>query len=219
MTVRGRDKQKDTTAFFKKLKYRWKRFRRRLKDQPAPLVYAHKKERLTELLKLEAQGAIDLFFADECGFSLTPCLPYGWQPIGERYTIRSAKDWVTNLFGLLSRRGKLITYATSHSVTGQFIVECIDEVAERIDNPTVIVVDNAPWHTSAVVQSRQKVWAHKDLYLFFLPTYSPQLNSIEILWKKIKYEWLRAEDYTSVTTLKEAIFNIIRKYNEEFCID
>lgn len=201
------------------LNYRWKRFRRRLKDQPNPLVYARKKKQLKELLKLEAQGAIDLFFADECGFSLTPCIPYGWQPTGERQTIRSAKDWVTNLFGLLSRGGKLITYATSHSVNGPFIVECIDEIVERMHKPTVLVMDNAPWHTSKLVQDKQKTWAQKGVYLFFLPTYSPQLNLIELLWKKVKYEWLAAEDYASVSTLKEAIFNIIRQYDHEFNIN
>jgi transposase len=183
------------------------------------MVYIHKKEQLNELLKLETLGSIDLFFTDECGFSLTPCIPYGWQPIGERQTIRSAKDWVTNLFGLLSCRGKLITYATSHSVNGQFIVECIDEIADRVDKPTVLVLDNAPWHTSELVQQRQKVWAQKDIYLFFLPTYSPHLNLIETLWRKIKYQWLCAEDYSSTSALKEAIFNIIRKYDQEFCIN
>lgn len=134
---------------------------------------------------MEAQGTIDLFFTDECGFSLTPCILYGLQPIGERYTIRSAKDWVTNLFGLLSRRGKLITYATSHSINGQFIVECIDEIAKRVHKPTVLVMDNAPWNTSELVQIRQRTWAQKDVHLFFLPTYSPHLNLIEILWKKV----------------------------------
>lgn len=190
-----------------------------MKDQPNPLVYAHKKTQLKELLKLEAQGTIDVFFADECGFTLTPCIPYGWQPVGERQAIRSAKDWVTNLFGLLSRQGKLITYATSHSVNGQFIVECLDEIAERMKKPTVIVLDNAPWHTSELVRERQKVWEQKEVYLFFLPTYSPQLNLIEILWKKVKYEWLQVADYSSSATLKGAIFNIIRKYDREFNIN
>ena len=36
-----------------------------------------------------------------------------------------------------------------------------------------------------------------DLFLFFLPTYSPKLNLIEILWRKIKYEWLEFKAYLS----------------------
>lgn len=117
-----------------------------------------------------------MFFTDECGFSLTPCIPYGWQPVGKRQTIRSAKDWVTNLFGLLSRQGKLMTYSTLQNINSKFIVECIDEIAVRVNKPTVLVIDNAPWHTSEQVLNKQQEWAQKDVYLFFLPTYSPQLN-------------------------------------------
>ena len=42
-------------------------------------------------MKLEDKQAIRLFFTDETGFNLVPNIPYGWQPIGEQKTIRSAK--------------------------------------------------------------------------------------------------------------------------------
>ena len=171
---------------------------------------------------MENQGEIDLFFTDECGFSLTPCIPYGWQPIGKTQTIRSAKDRVINAFGLLNRSGKsgkLKAYTTPNSINSDFIIECVDEVALTIEIPTVLVFDNAPWHTSNKVLMKQKEWEQKNLFIFFLPTYSPHLNLIEILWRKIKYEWLRPQHYESVETLKNAIFNIIRKYDDEFSIN
>lgn len=158
-------------------------------------------------------------FTDESGFSLTPCIPYGWQPIGQQLSIRSSKDRVTNLFGLLSRQGKLKVYSTSKNINSQFIIECIDEIALTVKRPTVLVMDNAPWHKAEKVLKKQKEWMQKDVYLFFLPTYSPHLNLIETLWRKIKYEWLRSEDYLSAKILKDAIFNIIRKYDDVFCIN
>ncbi len=99
------------------------------------------------------------------------------------------------------------------------IIECIDEFAAQVNRPTVLVFDNAPWHVSEKVISKIEEWAGKNVYLFFLPTYSPHLNLIETLWRKIKYNWLKAEDYTSAKSLKAAIFNIIRKYDDEFCIN
>ena len=178
-----------------------------------------KKEQLSRLLLLEEQGLINLLFTDECGFKLTPCIPYAWQPIGKQLSIRSSKDRVTNLFGLLSRKGKLKVYSTSQSINSQFIIECIDQIALSAKGPTVLVMDNAPWHKAEKVLHKQKEWMNKDVYLFFLPTYSPHLNLIETLWRKIKYEWLKPEDYLSVNTLKGAIFNIIKKYDDEFCIN
>ena len=168
---------------------------------------------------LEQQDSIDLFFSDECAFNLTPSIPYGWQPIGKQLTIRSAKNRVTNLFGLLSVTGKLKVYSTLENVNSNFIIECIDEIVETITRPTVIVLDNAPWHKAQAVLDKQGEWNEKDLYLFFLPVYSPHLNPIETLWRKIKYEWLKATDYESARLLRATIHYIIRKYDDEFCIN
>jgi len=168
-------------------------------------------------MKLEDQGIIDLFFSDETGFNLTPSIPYGWQPIGQRLTIRACKDHVCNLYGLLSRKGKLITYATASTIDS--IISCLDEIALRIQRPTVIVLDNAPWHRSEKIKNKEQQWNDKNLYLLYLPTYSPQLNLIETLWRKIKYEWLKPEDYLSTKNLKDAIYNIIRNYDNLFSIN
>ena len=186
---------------------------------PDPVVYQEKKEKLVELLSLEDKGEIDLFFTDETGFNLTPYIPYGWQPIGEQWTIRSSKTRVTNLFGLMNRTGKLEVYATSENIDSQYIIECVNDFAQRIIKPTVLVMDNAPWHKADSVIKMQEQWQEKGLFLFFLPKYSPHLNLIETLWRKIKYEWLRPKDYESAKLLKEAIFNIIRRFGNEFSIN
>ena len=179
---------------------------------------------MNQLLDWHYQGVIDLFFSDETGFSLTPNIPYGWQPIGQQIEIRSAKDRVMNVFGLLSPSGKLRCYTTKGSINSDYIIESIDEVANEITRNTVIVMDNAPWHTSIKMQEKQQEWEEKGLFLFFLPVYSPHLNLIETLWRKInrvawRYEWLRPWHYQDAKTLRQAIFNIITKYNDEFCIN
>jgi len=170
-------------------------------------------------MQLEDQGELDLFFADESGFKLTPSIPYGWQPVGEQVSIRSAKDHVTNVFGMLSRNGKLITYLTPHYIDSDFVIECLNEVAQRIERLTVLVIDNAPWHTSKKIDAHIQAWQDKGLFLFRLPTYSPHLNLIEILWRKMKYEWLKAEHYLSANALYEAICNMIKNYDHEFSIE
>ena len=170
-------------------------------------------------MKLEDQQAIQLYFTDETGFSLTPNIPYGWIPIGEQWSIRSAKDRVCNLFGLLSRKGNLMAYSTHQNINSNFIIECIDEIVDQIQMPTVLVMDNAPWHRSKLIKTKQCEWNKKGLYLFYLPTYSPHLNLIETLWRKIKYEWLRPQDYLSAKKLKEALFKIITKYDDEFSVN
>ena len=149
---------------------------------------------------------------------MTPSIPYGWQPIGTQLAIRSAKDHVCNLLGFLSRMGKLKVWSTRSTINSDFVIECIDEIAQKIQKPTVIVLDNAPWHRAQKVRIMEQRWNQKGLYLFFLPIYSPHLNLIEILWRKMKYEWLKPEDYLSPSNLRSAIEQIITSYDSTFFI-
>ena len=191
-----------------------------MKGKPDPEIYAEKKEELKRLVDYEQDGLIELFFSDECGFSLNPSIPYGWQPIGIQRGIKSANERVVNLFGLLSKNGKLITYATEQNINSDFIIECINEISLRVtkDKPVVIVLDNAPWHKSLKMKKKQQMWEKENLYLFFLPTYSPHLNLIEILWRNIKYKWLKPKHYRNRKTMKNAIFHIIKNYGKSFSI-
>ena len=66
----------------------------------------------------------------------------------------------------------------------------------------------------------EKWRTESDLFLFFLPTYSPKLNLIEILWRKIKCEWLEFKGYLSFDklkmNLKEILDNVGNKFNIQF---
>ncbi|MFT4805396.1 MAG: transposase [Psychroserpens sp.] len=59
---------------------------------------------------------------------------------------------------------------------------------------------------TALMTLKIKEW---DLYILFLPTYSPQLNLIETLWRMRKYKWLKARDYFDMDTLLNAIESIL----------
>ena len=61
-------------------------------------------------------------------------------------------------------------------------------------------------------------WERQNLGLWFLPAYSPELNLIEILWKKIKYDWLPLEAYGSFGNLKEMLAHVLANIGKEFKI-
>ena len=48
------------------------------------------------------------------------------------------------------------------------------------------------------------------MYLLFLPPYCPELNLIEILWRKIKYEWLPLSAYQSFKDLEDALHEVLK---------
>ena len=51
---------------------------------------------------------------------------------------------------------------------------------------TVRVLDNYSLHKSHLVRGKEKEWEAQGLYLFFLPTYSSELNLLEGEWHQIK---------------------------------
>ena len=54
------------------------------------------------------------------------------------------------------------------------------------------------------------------MHLLFLPPYCPELNLIEILWRKLKYEWLplSADGYFKQlsATLEDKLKDVGSKY-------
>jgi len=111
--------------------------------------------------------------------------------------------------------GELSTYQTTGSINSTVIIECIVDFSKGLKKTTIIVLDNAPWHLSNEVKQKVKEWAKQGLFIFYLPPYSPHLNIIETLWRKIKLEWLKPEDFENKEKLHQAISNILKNYNND----
>ena len=205
--------------FLKRLGYSWKRFRKSLKKKQDQQQYQEKLAELKQLLELYKADYIDLRFADETGFNLEGYVPYGWQPKGEYIEITPAKTKGTQIFGLMNLKNQLQSYAFEGSMTSQMVIACLDDFHTTITQPTVVVLDNAPIHHSKAFEAKIKQWKQDDLYIFFLPSYSPHLNAIEMLWRKIKYEWLDYEVIASQRELDEKLAQILRSIGHDYTID
>jgi transposase len=96
----------------------------------------------------------------------------------------------------------------------------MDDFINQLDSdvPTVVVLDNARIHTGAEVLTQRDRWLAEGLMLYYLPTYSPELNLIEILWRKLKYEWLPFSAYLSFGALKNAIAEVFDNIGEKYQI-
>lgn len=161
-------------------------------------------------------GRIDLYFGDESTFSMNPVLPYGWSPKGERIEIFPQRDKKVNLFGIFRPDNFCVTYESLGNINSQFLIEAIDDFCQYVDQPTVLVLDNAPTHRSQAFESQLEKWMEKDLYIFFLPRYSPHLNKAETYWRKAKYEWIKPSDYGSFAKFKKKVYHIFNQIGVEY---
>lgn len=160
-----------------------------------------KVEGLKMLETMSEQGWIDLYYGDESRVSLQPCVPYAWQFKDEDVFMPSTQGQGLNCFALLSRANECRFETTTRNINGAFIVDQLEKLSFDLKRLTVIVLDNAPAHVAKRVQERRVFWQERGLFLFFLPPYCPHLNIAEALWRKLKYQWLRPQDYLYAQTL------------------
>lgn len=203
----------------KYLGYTWKRFRKSLKKKQSTEEYEQKLSEIKTLLELQASGYLDLYFGDESGFNMEGYVPYGWQPKREYIHITPEKSKTTQIFGIMNLNNQLDAYTFNGCADSEMIIACIDDFCKRLSKRTVIVLDNAPIHHSIIFQEKIKEWQKQDLYIFFLPTYSPHLNPIEILWRMMKYSWIEYENIDSQSELNQAINDIIEGFGTKYTIN
>ncbi len=203
----------------KKAGMSWKRVRKSLKSSRDEDSF-NRVLKILEALTLQAQkGRIDLYYFDESGFSLTPSVPYAWQPIGETVAIPSQRSQQLNVLGLMSYCGQLKSFVFEGSIDSAVVIACFDEWIKTIDKKTYVLIDNAPVHRSEIFQAKIKTWRKQGLVIVFNAPYAPELNLIEILWRKIKYEWMPFSAYQSLADLKQNLFDILKGIGSEYRID
>lgn len=176
---------------------------------------------LEALQECETHGRIQLFYFDEAGVSLMPCVPYAWQPIGQTLELPVNGHRRLNLLGFLDRHSRSYIHPVEGSVNTEAVIAAMDAFIEHFADPqrlTLVFMDNARIHHSELFQAQRERWLLNRVVVCYLPIYSPELNLIEILWRKIKYEWLPLTAYLSFDDLKAAVSEVIENIGKKYQI-
>jgi len=56
------------------------------------------------------------------------------------------------------------------------IIRFMDSFVAQTIKKTVVILDNSPIHKSKKFIAKMEEWKEKDVLIFFLPPYSPELN-------------------------------------------
>ena len=187
----------------------WKRVRKSLRTKRNQDDFEASTDELKALIQQHKENKIDLCYFDESGFTLEPCVPYAWQLVGKTIEIPSSKSKRLNVLGFVNRDCKFSSFVFEGAINSSVVVACIDAFSHQIENPTTLVIDNASTHTSNEFNDNLEAWKERGLTIYRIPPYSPELNIIEIVWRKIKYEWLPFSAYESYNSLKQELFQVL----------
>jgi len=203
----------------KKAGLSWKRVRKSLRSKRDDEEFSKAVEEIKKLLEKADKGELDFYYFDESGFTLEPCVPYAWQRVGEQIEVPSSKSNRLNVLGFVDRDCHFESHVFEGSVTSQVVIACFDKFTEKLTKKTVVLIDNASMHTSNAFLENIEKWEAQNLFIQNIPPYSPELNKIEILWRKIKYEWLDFSAYESFSALKKALNNILKNIGQDYRIN
>jgi putative transposase len=94
------------------------------------------------------------------------------------------------------------------------VAELLQALVDKHPNEIVYVAwDNANTHQDDEVEAVVRAAAGR-LVLLYLPTYSPWLNPIEMLWRHFRREVTHCELFETVKVLIDASYDFFRRYNQ-----
>lgn len=118
----------------------------------------------------------------------------------KRYSVLGAWNAVTN---------QLVRITTAGTVSSDTMCELLKQIAAQgLVGPVTLVLDNARYQRCAVVMELAQ---SLNITLLFLPSYSPNLNLIERLWKFIKKQVLYGKHYETFADFQAAIDGCLDK--------
>jgi transposase len=97
----------------------------------------------------------------------------------------------------------------------QEVAELLQALGDKHPTGTIFVaMDNASTHQDDEVEAVLRAAAGR-LVLLYLPTYSPWLNPIEMLWRQFRREVTHCELFESVKALLVAARAFFDRYNQQ----
>lgn len=196
----------------------WRRIRRSLKGLRDEAAFRQAQKELEGLKEAHRAGLCDLYYMDEAGFMRIPSVGYAWQETGERIEVTAQRSVSENVLGFLSLDCEFHPFVFRGAIDASVVIDCFSAFSRLIDKETWVVIDNAATHISEEFEDELERWAQHGLHVYFLPAYCPELNLIEHLWRKIKYEWLPLSAFESNKAFAQALDNVLSQVGSKYQI-
>jgi len=169
--------------------------------------------KLEPLLEEARTGKGHVFFVDAAHFVMGSFLGAVWCLVRlmirggsgrKRYSVLGAWNAVTQ---------ELVSITTDATVSAETMCALLVKIAALgLQGPITLVLDNARYQHCALVMDRAKTL---NIHLEFLPSYSPNLNLIERLWKFMKKRVLYGRHYATFADFCAAIDDGLAKIPTE----
>ncbi len=161
------------------------------------------------------QGAL-LLVADEASFAQWGSLSYTLALRGEQPVVKTTgKRKGYKVMGMVDYfSGRLFFEGGTGRLTATRSCTFLASILAQTSQPLVVIQDGASYHTAA--ETRQFVAQHADrLSVHQLPSYSPDYNPIEHLWRNVKRDKTHNRYFPTFEALIEAVETALTTFQND----
>ncbi len=178
----------------------WRAYQQRPED-----VQRWLDEEYPQIQRQAKQENAKIFFEDEAGIRSDHHAGTSWGKRGKTPVVSSTgARFAVNVISAVSAQGELRFMTVNGRVNARVFIEFLKRLVHDEDQPIYLVVDGHPSHKAKKV-SRYVESLGGQLRLFFLPSYSPELNPDECVWNDLKNNAVGQQVITSARTLQQKV--------------
>lgn len=161
-----------------------------------------------------------LVFGDESGFNLYPYLTRMWHRRGDQPKIPTpGKNRKHYVFGAIDYKSGRFFYHV-HESNSQFgclvVVQKLLAWARSSRTPVLLVWDNARTHTAKQMTAYlEQPDVRRWIKVFWLSTYSPDLNDIERLWRHVKRTGMANYLFRNPADFRDHLLRVLSSVNKD----
>lgn len=163
----------------------------------------------------EKAGDEEVLFLDAVHPEHNTMAAYGWIKRGQKKCLHTNSGRQRlNLHGAINIETMDVTLIESETVNADSTIELLETLNQQypLSRRLHIILDNARYHYSKAVKAYLK--DNNKINLVFLPSYSPELNLIERLWRFFKKNVLYNQYYSDVKAFREACVIFFRNIDQ-----
>ena len=183
---------------------------KRAYEQQPKAVQRWLDEEYPKIISKAKQEQAEIHWGDETGFRNDHHYGRGYSPKGKTPVVRlSAKRVSTNMISSITNQGKVRFMIYSKSMNAQVFIRFLKKLIKTSDRKILLILDNLRVHHANLV--REWIEGKEDqIEIFYLPSYSPELNPDEYLNNDIKQGVHSKTLFRDEKSLKKGVLSHMR---------
>jgi len=170
------------------------------------------------ILKEAKEKNAVIVFCDEVSFAQWGSLSRTWAPKGKQPKIKTTgKRKGMKIFGAIEFfDGRFHYMETPEKFNSESYTAFLKQLVGQYRRPIILIEDGAKYHNGPVVRAfKDKMRSENRLFVYRLPSYSPDYNPIERLWKNTKKDATHCKYFPTFEDLRNSVIRAFKKYLQD----